>query len=390
VPVPSESAASTPDNGDGVTGDTGEPGDTAANDNSTIAHATAESTKSDNSTSDSATSSDETSDNATSDNATSGKEASDDVASDQGTSAEATSDNNVAGESAPSGATADGDVASETPATEPPSQATAVSGASASSTDSTQAPPEIPTTPHDPLVAPASSSADAAPSTAIDAAGPVPSGAEPVAAAAGEVQPGANLGDLATDTPPSEPVALAPSESVAVPTPTDAASGSALPTGAPSPDAPAWVLHPPDRYLDDPAVVLVSDPCESALECDRDIDMKIQREFQNMALDVCHRLRTAHTFIPVSDAAIQSVKRDRYSTLRPTSFGEMRQVYQLIVFDEGARAQIEQTVRQVLVTYRLRRTAGLSMLAVGVVMSLLVPFRFLAGRTADPLAVHTA
>lgn len=181
-------------------------------------------------------------------------------------------------------------------------------------------------------------------------------------------------------------VAGTPVEST--PTSSAEAPAAAAPSTAATLSVPAWVENPP-REIDGRRVdVLISEPFEIRSDCERDLDRKVAESVYRYACEIA-----AHSdkFLPVSAGIhpeiAQLARREQYTKVHASSVGDMQVVYQLVVFDENVQRRVEDWVRAEGVHESLKRTTGVSAMALGLLAGVFGIFRLAARRSPDPLNV---
>ncbi len=196
-----------------------------------------------------------------------------------------------------------------------------------------------------------------------------------------------DLAPLQTETPSATADATAtPAEST--PTSSAEAPAAAASSTAATLSVPAWVENPP-REIDGRRVdVLISEPFEIRSDCERDLDRKVAESVYRYACEIA-----AHSdkFLPVSAGIhpeiAQLARREQYTKVHASSVGDMQVVYQLVVFDENVQRRVEDWVRAEGVHESLKRTTGVSAMALGLLAGVFGIFRLAARRSPDPLNV---
>ena len=105
----------------------------------------------------------------------------------------------------------------------------------------------------------------------------------------------------------------------------------------------------------------MSDPFETGAECDVDMQRRIRSAIQDYAdLHSTGVGAPADLNLPLHPADIRHVSRERFVDVIQTSVGPMKQVHQLIVFDESFRRVLDRRVSEAIVGQRLVRTGVFS------------------------------
>lgn len=150
---------------------------------------------------------------------------------------------------------------------------------------------------------------------------------------------------------------------------------------------PPWVQNPPAEVDGKLAFVLVTDPFDNRFLCEDDM-----RKLTQVAVGAFARQLADHQNIPLigdlilTDDELAKVSHDRFYALRPTSMGEMTQLYQLTVFGDRFREDLLGRVEQTIVE---RRVVTVSLASGSVLLGLLGlfgMFRYGARKTPDPFA----
>jgi hypothetical protein len=212
---------------------------------------------------------------------------------------------------------------------------------------------------------------------------------EPAATVADEPQPSSEPTDSAVATAEAAPAPPTPP----APPATEAASPVTASPGTPaaataSPDErPEWVQNPPKQVDGHLALVIVSDPFDNRFDCDRQLNERTREALQRYAQEYCRSVdMPGEVVIRVLTDEIQSVTRDRYYALRPTSLGDMNQAYQLTVFDTAIQGKLAQRMAETVVDRRLQLAGTVSGGVLAVVSLLYGASRFAARKAADPFA----
>ena len=171
--------------------------------------------------------------------------------------------------------------------------------------------------------------------------------------------------DTATDTASLADTAVAPSDSAA----DDSSANQSVDLEKTQPydvthyqiERPSWVTNPPKMVDGHAAEVIVSDAYETGDECEENLNNRIAAAIQHHA---AKQSRDAggpgSVTIQVGRDDIRRVSRDRHLEVIDTSVGPMKQIHQLVVFDNEFERRAKQQVTQAVVGTRLAATGALS------------------------------
>jgi len=124
---------------------------------------------------------------------------------------------------------------------------------------------------------------------------------------------------------------------------------------------PDWVSSPPAEIDGQPAVVVQSAQWETARECKSEILALVHAEAMQFATDVVYSNQVdGPAEFPLSPNDLRQITRDEYEEEVETSVGPMKQVHQLIVFDDGFKGSLRDRYYQATVEERLAQAGFMS------------------------------
>lgn len=124
---------------------------------------------------------------------------------------------------------------------------------------------------------------------------------------------------------------------------------------------PDWVSSPPAEIDGHPAVVVQSAQWETARECKSELLALIHAEAMQFATDVVYSNQVdGPAEFPLSPNDLRQITRDEYEEEVETSVGPMKQVHQLIVFDDGFKGSLRDRYYQANVEERLAQAGFMS------------------------------
>ena len=124
---------------------------------------------------------------------------------------------------------------------------------------------------------------------------------------------------------------------------------------------PDWVSSPPAEIDGQPAVVVQSAQWETARECKSELLALVHAEAMQFATDVVYSNQVdGPAEFPLSPNDLRQITRDEYEEEVETSVGPMKQVHQLIVFDDGFKGSLRDRYYQATVEERLAQAGFMS------------------------------
>ncbi len=189
-----------------------------------------------------------------------------------------------------------------------------------------------------------------APTTAVEPSEPVPTGEEEAA--------------VTPDTPANLDTTQVDESTVAEPNAVTSVSPSVEDDAVMPEDykveRPAWVKNPPQWVDGSPAEVILSDAFVTGDECEQNLNSKIAAAIQRLAEEQSRVEGGPHVEIHVSPEDIRRVSRDRHLEIIKTSVGPMKQIHQLVVFDNEFKRRAKAQMTEAVVGTRLAATGAVS------------------------------